>query len=244
MGSVGRDNLSASLEDYLEAILHVTSRNEVARCRDISEALGVSKSSVTGALKTLSEKKLVNYQPYGFATLTQRGRAIAERVAMKHDVIESFFVKILGVDVDSAQEAACKVEHSLGADIIDRLAVFMDFVKEDKKGGRGVGWRFGEYLDGKTTTARQAGGKAKIIGRVCVPLSSIKSGRKVTLANIEANDSLRSRLAAMGMVPNTQIVVVSNASPGPFVVNVKGSKIALGRGMAEHVMVEEGGNQE
>ncbi len=241
MATSGRENLSSSLEDYLEAILHVTSRSDVARSRDIAEALGVTKASVTGALKTRSGKKLVNYEPYGFVTLTKRGRAIAEKVAMKHDVIESFFTEILGVEADAAQEAACKVEHSLGADIMDRLSVFMDFVKEDKKGGHGVAWRFGTYLEQKTKTKIQTGGKTKKISRIHVPLSSIKAGRKVTLANIEANDSLRSRLAAMGMVPNTQIVVVSNASPGPFVVNVKGSKIALGRGMAERVMVEQAG---
>jgi DtxR family Mn-dependent transcriptional regulator len=238
----GRENLSSSLEDYLEAILHVTSRSDVARSRDIAEALGVTKASVTGALKTLSGKQLVNYEPYGFVTLTKRGRAIAEKVAMKHDVIESFFTEILGVEADAAQEAACKVEHSLGADIMERLSVFMDFVKEDKKGGHGVAWRFGAYLEQKTKL--QSGGITKKISRPHVPLSSIKAGQKVTLANIKANDSLRSRLAAMGMVPNTQIIVVSNASPGPFVVNVKGSKIALGRGMAEHVMVEQAGKQE
>lgn len=242
MNTAGREKLSASLEDYLEAILHVTSRSDVARSRDIAESLGVTKASVTGALKTLSGKQLVNYEPYGFVTLTKRGRAIAEKVAMKHDVIESFFTEILGVEADTAQEAACKVEHSLGADIMERLSVFMDFVKEDKNGGHGVARRFGTYLEQKTEL--QSGGITKKIGRRHVPLSSIKAGQKVTLANIEANDSLRSRLAAMGMVPNTQIIVVSNASPGPFVVNVKGSKIALGRGMAEHVMVEQAGKQE
>jgi len=71
-----------------------------------------------------------------------------------------------------------------------------------------------------------------------IPLSSVRTGQRVRLANIEAGDGLRSRLAAMGMVPNTEIFVVSNGSPGPFVVAVKGCRIALGRGMAKKVMVQ------
>ena len=70
--------LSASLEDYLEAIFHLSAQSKVARSKDIAELLEVSRSSVTGALKTLSEKGLVNYKPYGFITLTDIGRAEAQ----------------------------------------------------------------------------------------------------------------------------------------------------------------------
>jgi ferrous iron transport protein A len=71
-----------------------------------------------------------------------------------------------------------------------------------------------------------------------IPLSSVPTGQRVRLANIDAGQGLKSRLAAMGMVPNTEILVVSNGSPGPFVVAVKGCRIALGRGMARKVMVK------
>ena len=71
-----------------------------------------------------------------------------------------------------------------------------------------------------------------------MPLSDTKVGQKVSLLSIDACDELRSRLAAMGMVPNVIMTIVSNGNRGPFVVNVKGSKIVLGRGMAHKVMVE------
>lgn len=76
------------------------------------------------------------------------------------------------------------------------------------------------------------------------PLSMVQSGQIVRLTTIDAGEDLRSRLAAMGMVPNVEILVVKNASPGPFVVNVKGAKIAIGRGMAQKVMVEHKEPQE
>ncbi len=69
------------------------------------------------------------------------------------------------------------------------------------------------------------------------PLSTVRSGQRVTLAGIEAGRSLNSRLIAMGLVPNVEITVISNNHPGPFVILVKRSKVVLGRGMAQKIMV-------
>jgi Fe2+ transport system protein FeoA len=70
-----------------------------------------------------------------------------------------------------------------------------------------------------------------------IPLSMIKSGRKVKLTGVQAGRGLTVRLAAMGLLPNVEITVVNNGHPGPFVVSVKGSKMMLGRGMADKIMV-------
>ncbi|MHC4323316.1 MAG: FeoA family protein [Planctomycetota bacterium] len=70
-----------------------------------------------------------------------------------------------------------------------------------------------------------------------IPLSTIKSGRTVKLTGVEAGRGLNSRLAAMGLLPNVEITVVSNGHPGPFVISVKGSRMMLGRGMADKIMV-------
>ena len=70
-----------------------------------------------------------------------------------------------------------------------------------------------------------------------IPLSTIRSGKKVKLAGVEAGRGLNSRLAAMGLLPNVEIIVVNNGHPGPFVISVKGSRMMLGRGMADKIMV-------
>ncbi len=75
-----------------------------------------------------------------------------------------------------------------------------------------------------------------------ISLLDVKPGQKVRLMSIEVGKSLRSRLAAMGMVANTEIMVISDGRPGPFVVNVKGTKIALGRDMVSRIMVEDIGD--
>jgi len=69
------------------------------------------------------------------------------------------------------------------------------------------------------------------------PLSVVGAGETVRIVKVNAGRCLNSRLAAMGLVPNTKVTVVSNAHPGPFVLNVKGSKVMLGRGMAHKISV-------
>ena len=69
------------------------------------------------------------------------------------------------------------------------------------------------------------------------PLSMVGVGETVKVAKVNAGCSLNSRLAAMGLVANTELTVLSNSHPGPFIVTVKESKVMLGRGMAHKIMV-------
>jgi len=138
MSTVRREKLSASQEDYLEAIFNLTGQSDGAHSKDIAAMLGVARSSVTGALQVLSEKGLANYRPYGCTTLTKSGRAVAAEVARKHDILRSFFIDVLGVDKDIAQPAACKAEHALGPEIIGRLLNFIKYVTQSGKNGHDV----------------------------------------------------------------------------------------------------------
>ena len=71
-----------------------------------------------------------------------------------------------------------------------------------------------------------------------MPLSDIATGRKVRLAAIEVGQVIGRRLMAMGMLPNVELEVIRNGHPGPFVVRVRGTRIALGRGVAHRIMVK------
>jgi ferrous iron transport protein A len=70
------------------------------------------------------------------------------------------------------------------------------------------------------------------------PLSAVGPGERVRLVRIDAGRGLNSRLASMGLVTDTEIKVVSNSHPGPFVIVVKEAKVMLGRGMAHKIMVK------
>ena len=128
MGS--RPQLSASLEDYLEAIYHIVERKQAARAKDIVERLGVHNSSVTQALRSLSEKGLVNYAPYDLVTLTDEGRVAAASVVERHQSLRSFLVDVLGLDAEQAEADACKLEHDVSQVVVERLGLFMAYRRE------------------------------------------------------------------------------------------------------------------
>ena len=70
-----------------------------------------------------------------------------------------------------------------------------------------------------------------------VPLSKLEAGQTARVVNIDAGQGLKSRLTAMGLVPNTKVTVVRVGRPGPYVIRVKNSRIMLGRGMAHKIIV-------
>lgn len=147
-------DLSASLEDYLEAIFNLARESNIARSKDIAELLGVSRASVTGALRVLKKKGLANYKPYDYVTLTKPGRAAAAEIAEKHKILKSFFINVLGVEPDLAQQAACRAEHALGPGIIARLMSFIEFVTHSSKNGCDLAEQFQEFCRSSSKRGR------------------------------------------------------------------------------------------
>jgi Fe2+ transport system protein FeoA len=68
-------------------------------------------------------------------------------------------------------------------------------------------------------------------------LSRVEEGETVTVVSVHGGRGLRSRLTTMGLLPQVQISVVHNGRFGPFVVSLKNSRIAIGRGVADKIMV-------
>jgi DtxR family Mn-dependent transcriptional regulator len=118
--------LSASQEDYLEAILQLERASRVARVSEIAVHLKVSRPSVTGALKNLVGLGLVSHARYGHATLTEEGTKIAREVERRHLAIREFLTDVLGVDEQQAETTACRLEHVLEPDV---LAHFVSYAE-------------------------------------------------------------------------------------------------------------------
>lgn len=123
-----KQRLSPSMEDYLEAIHALVAQNRVARVRDIAEILGVTMPSVTGALKKLSKKGLVNYDPHEVITLTADGEKLAVKVSHSHRFIASFLTDILNIKSDIAEKNACRMEHTIDDIVLTRLIRYIEFV--------------------------------------------------------------------------------------------------------------------
>lgn len=125
------EKLSASLEDYLEIIYNKIESNEAVRAVDIARELNVSRASVTEALNKLSAKGLINYGRYQTITITDMGTNVAKEVANRHSSLSSFFSDVLGANVYEAEENACRIEHIISAELLERIELFGEFTRKN-----------------------------------------------------------------------------------------------------------------
>lgn len=147
MSAKKRQEISESLENYLEAIFHIVAEKNAARAKDIAERLKVTGASVTGALRTLADKGLVNYAPYDIVTLTPHGKKLAADVVRKHEALRDFFVRVLTIDEEEADETACKMEHAVSPAILKRFIEFVKFVDSCPLAGTLWTQGFNHYCD-------------------------------------------------------------------------------------------------
>lgn len=109
-----------SQEDYLEAMLILKERNGYIRSVDIAEQLEVTRPSVSLAVKRLREKGCLEMNRSGFITLTDSGMEIAEKIYTKHKTLTRFFIS-LGVNPETAQKDACRIEHDISDETFHAL---------------------------------------------------------------------------------------------------------------------------
>ncbi len=122
-----QEKLSSSLEDYLETIYNFIEENKSIRAIDISHALNVSRASVTEALKKLASKNLINYGRYDVISMTEEGKKQAVSVISKHRALHHFFESILGLSSEEASENACRIEHVISENALDRIVAFTEY---------------------------------------------------------------------------------------------------------------------
>jgi len=99
-------------EDYLEAMLMLKEKNGFIRSVDVANHLGVSKPSVTFTTKRLRENGYIVMDKDGLITLTESGMMIASKTLSRHVTLTRFLVN-LGVDQETAENDACRLEHDL-----------------------------------------------------------------------------------------------------------------------------------
>lgn len=113
-------NIHESAEDYLEAILRLRETKGYVRSVDIALLLGVTKPSVSFAMKKLRENGYIVMAEDNLITLTEKGEEIARRIYDRHKMIMSFLVSI-GVNEETAREDACKLEHDISEESFEAL---------------------------------------------------------------------------------------------------------------------------
>ena len=247
------DALTASMEDYLEAIFHIIAEKQAVRPKDIARRLKVSNSSVTGALRSLADKELINYAPYDVITLTASGKAFAKDVIRRHEVLRDFFVKVLAVEESDADKAACRMEHSIPKLILERFIQFAEFVEVCPRGGAKWVAGFGYRCDHEGTQENCERCISVILeelkkqrlqgdrnGMETVKLKELKPGQKGKVLRISTRGATNKRIVEMGITAGAVVEVERVAPLGdPIDVKVKGYHLSLRKEEAEGIEVEK-----
>ena len=126
-GAIGK-----SAEDYLESMIILKEKNGYIRSIDIATFLGVTKPSVSNAMKRLREEGYIEMNRSGFITVTEKGMEIADKIYTRHKKLTDFFIA-LGVTAEVAEDDACKIEHDLSDESFEAICVHVDkFSKANK----------------------------------------------------------------------------------------------------------------
>ena len=112
--------LHKSGEDYLEAILVLEQKNGDVRSLDLAEHMGVSKPSISNAMKLLREGGFLTMDENKLIHLTELGREVAGNIYERHVLLTKTLI-LIGVEPAVAEQDACRVEHDISRETFDRL---------------------------------------------------------------------------------------------------------------------------
>ncbi|MGP1442195.1 MAG: metal-dependent transcriptional regulator [Anaerovoracaceae bacterium] len=117
--------IQKSAEDYLEAMLIMKEEHGYIRSIDLAEHLGVTKPSVSYAVKQLRENGYITMDGSKLIYLSEKGLEIANKIYSRHKMLKEFFIR-LGVDEKIALEDACKIEHDISDETFDAMCKHLE----------------------------------------------------------------------------------------------------------------------
>lgn len=120
-------NTNESAENYLETILILSKTLPVVRSVDIANQLGFKKSSISVAMKNLRNKNQITVTNEGYIYLTEEGKAIAEMIYERHELLSECLVR-LGVSNETAAEDACRIEHVISKESFNAIKKHLNHI--------------------------------------------------------------------------------------------------------------------
>lgn len=120
---------SQSAEDYLERIHELLESKGTAHVADIAQSLEVGQPSVTSMVQKLADEGYLHYEKYRALTLTDAGRAVAEQIRDRHEVLAGFFT-LFELDAETQARDIEGIEHHLSTDTLKTLADLTVFFEQ------------------------------------------------------------------------------------------------------------------
>jgi len=233
---------SKSVQDYLRAIAALSKNGNSVGTTEIAKYFKIAPASVTEMIKKLARKGYIDYSPYHGSTLTKKGGQEAQKITRKHRLLERFLVDVLRMSDDKVHTQACQLEHDLSDEAAESLCRFLKHpgkCPDDNKEIPACDLPFSSCEECIATHNRglEEVGKRQ---QNLVAISHLKAGFTGKISFIRGGHSILQRLLDMGLTPGTPIKIERMAPlNGPIEICVRGSKLALGRGIAANVFVDD-----
>lgn len=212
-----------TVEEYLDSVGALERLESPVKTSSLAQVLEVSPASVSEMLQRLSKKGLIEYTPYGGATLTKEGRQRVLELTRRHRLWEVFLNKYLGIGWEDVYQEACSLEHATSDFITERLAQFLDNPEVCPHG---------DPIPKDNYELPEVSG---------IPLTELEIGQLGTLGSVisESNAKFLHYLSGLGLIPGAKVKMLEKAPfDGTLTIEVDDSIKAIGPQAASYIMVE------
>jgi DtxR family transcriptional regulator, Mn-dependent transcriptional regulator len=218
MGTQATD-LTVAVQDYLKAIYALETEGKRVTTSALAARMGVRAPSVTAMTKRLAELGLVERAPYRGVVLTEDGRRGALEVLRHHRLLERYLVDRLGLSLAEVHAEAELLEHALSEELEAKIDAELGFPTHDPHG---------DPIPDRELRVAAAGDPS---------LVDLPLGRRATVSRVpDGNPELLRYLAELGLLPGSNVEVVSQAPfGGPVTVRTGSGDHAISRELAERV---------
>jgi DtxR family Mn-dependent transcriptional regulator len=216
-----REKTSVSQEDYLKAIWEMLEEDHTPISARLAEELGVTPPAVTAALKRMTRDSLVRVERSGRIDLTQKGRAVAERMALRHQLAEMLLTEVIGLSWAKAHDEAERLEHAISPEV---EALLLKRFGDKKSCPHGVPMR---------------GGIAKLRKQGAVLLSDLRADESGEILCVyEKDGQFLEFLEGLHLRPATKVDVLKREYDETMTLRAAGRTIHLGKPATSRIWVK------
>jgi DtxR family Mn-dependent transcriptional regulator len=212
--------LTISKEDYLKAIAEAHSEEGTVFAATIARWVGVSAPAVALALRRLRRDKLVEVDRKGRISLTAPGQRVADKLRLRHHLVERMLHEMLGVEWYKVHDEAERLEHAISEDVEQRLI---------DKLGSGKPCPHGNQINKNPEGRRRSGLQL---------LWEASPGSTVRVESMDERDSrLLEYFDRLGILPGAQVKVVGSNYDGTLGLLLRDKPTNLAEAAARKVWV-------
>ena len=229
------------VEEYLETIYDLESRDGSAKTTAIAKCLKIAPASVTEVLKSLSDKGFVQYEPYHGATLTEAGKKIADTIKRKHRLLEVFLTDVLKLNREKVHDEACRMEHTISEDTENALCKMMNAPARCPHGSpiSPCNREVGSCAECDVVAGAGIPVPAFLRNKKIIPITDLNTEQKGQIAFIRGDCKVVQRLSDLGLTLGTNVSLLRKTPmDGPVEILVRRTRLAIDHAIAENIFIE------